>query len=85
MSLPRRPVARSLILAAFASASVIAQAATVTLLNVSYDVTREFYKDYDAAFIAHWKQAGGRRSSSTSRTAARASRHAASSTAWRPT
>ena len=28
-----------------------------TLLNVSYDVTREFYKDYDAAFIAHWKQA----------------------------
>ena len=55
----RRPVVRSLILAAFASASLIAQAAPVTLLNVSYDVTREFYKDYDAAFVAHWKQAGG--------------------------
>ena len=50
---------RSLILAAFAGAALAAQAAPVTLLNVSYDVTREFYKDYDAAFIAHWKQAGG--------------------------
>jgi len=54
-----RSVVRSLILAAFASAAVAAQAAPVTLLNVSYDVAREFYKDYDAAFIAHWKQAGG--------------------------
>ena len=32
-----------------------AQAAPVTLLNVSYDVAREFYKDYNAAFIKHWK------------------------------
>jgi len=54
-----RSLLRSLILAAFASASVAAPAAAVTLLNVSYDVAREFYKDYDAAFIAHWKQAGG--------------------------
>jgi len=54
-----RSLLRSLILAAFASASVAAPAAPVTLLNVSYDVAREFYKDYDAAFIAHWKQAGG--------------------------
>lgn len=30
-----------------------ANAAPVALLNVSYDVTREFYKDYDAAFAAH--------------------------------
>ena len=36
-----------------------ANAAPVALLNVSYDVTREFYKDYDAAFAAHWKQAAG--------------------------
>jgi sulfate transport system substrate-binding protein len=55
----RRSVIRSLCLAAFAAASFAAQAAPVTLLNVSYDVTREFYKDYDAAFIAHWKQASG--------------------------
>ena len=54
-----RSVARSLILAVFAGAALAAQAAPVTLLNVSYDVTREFYKDYDAAFIAHWKQASG--------------------------
>ena len=27
-----------------------------TLLNVSYDVSREFYKDYNAAFIAHYKK-----------------------------
>ena len=31
----------------------IAQA-DVALLNVSYDVTRELYKDINAAFIAHW-------------------------------
>jgi sulfate transport system substrate-binding protein len=31
----------------------------VTLLNVSYDVTREFYKEYNAAFIAHWQQQSG--------------------------
>ena len=45
-------------LAALAALSIGAQAAT-TLLNVSYDVTREFYKDYDAAFVAHWKAASG--------------------------
>ena len=59
MRASRRSVVPSLILAAFASAPFAAQAAPVTLLNVSYDVAREFYKDYDAAFIAHWKQAGG--------------------------
>ncbi len=30
-----------------------------TLLNVSYDVTREFYKDYNAAFVQHWKTKTG--------------------------
>lgn len=30
-----------------------------TLLNVSYDVSREFYKDYNAAFAAHWKKTTG--------------------------
>ena len=32
-----------------------ALAADATILNVSYDVTREFYRDYNAAFAAHWK------------------------------
>ncbi len=30
-----------------------------TLLNVSYDVSREFYKDYNALFAAHWKKTAG--------------------------
>ena len=30
-------------------------AADVTLLNVSYDPTRELYQDYDAAFAKYWK------------------------------
>ena len=36
-------------------ASTAAQAADVTLLNVSYDPTRELYKDLGAAFAAQWK------------------------------
>ena len=52
-------IRRSLVLALPALAALtlapIAQAAGPTLLNVSYDVAREFYKDYNAAFIKHWK------------------------------
>lgn len=33
--------------------------ADTTLLNVSYDVTREFYKDFNPAFVAHWKATTG--------------------------
>jgi sulfate/thiosulfate-binding protein len=33
----------------------LAQAAQVTLLNVSYDPTRELYVDYNAAFARYWK------------------------------
>ena len=36
-----------------------AQAANVTLLNVSYDPTRELYKDLNNAFAAQWKQKTG--------------------------
>jgi sulfate transport system substrate-binding protein len=36
-----------------------ARAADRALLNVSYDPTRELYKDYNAAFIAHWKAETG--------------------------
>jgi sulfate transport system substrate-binding protein len=32
-----------------------AEAATVTLLNVSYDPTRELYKEINAAYAAYWK------------------------------
>jgi sulfate/thiosulfate-binding protein len=40
-------------------AASTAQAAKVTLLNVSYDPTRELYKDLNAAFAAQWKQKTG--------------------------
>ena len=30
-----------------------------TLLNVSYDPTRELYRDYNAAFATHWKEIKG--------------------------
>ena len=33
--------------------------AQATLLNVSYDVTREFYKDYNPAFAAFWRAGTG--------------------------
>lgn len=33
--------------------------ADATLLNVSYDVTRELYKDIDAAFVADYKKKSG--------------------------
>ena len=31
----------------------------LTLLNVSYDPTREFYQEYNAAFARHWKEQTG--------------------------
>ena len=34
--------------------------AQTTLLNVSYDVSREFYKDIDAAFVANYKKTTGK-------------------------
>lgn len=33
--------------------------ADTSLLNVSYDVSRELYKDINPAFAAHWKAQGG--------------------------
>ncbi len=41
-------------------AAPAAQAATTTLLNVSYDPTRELYDDYNKAFAQHWKQKTGK-------------------------
>jgi sulfate/thiosulfate-binding protein len=33
-----------------------ARAGATTILNVSYDPTREFYKEFNAAFAKHWKE-----------------------------
>ncbi|MED5620197.1 sulfate ABC transporter substrate-binding protein [Ideonella sp. BN130291] len=53
------PVRRRLVATiALLALAPLAQAAT-TLLNVSYDVSREFYKDYNAAFARHWKATTG--------------------------
>jgi len=41
------------------SAALPARAAEVELLNVSYDVARELYKDVNPAFIAAWKKSSG--------------------------
>ncbi|HEY8331100.1 MAG TPA: sulfate ABC transporter substrate-binding protein [Pseudomonas sp.] len=46
------------LLAASLLAAGAAQAAT--LLNVSYDVMRDFYKDYNPAFQKHWQAEGGK-------------------------
>jgi len=50
---------------AFATLAILAMttsglASAQTLLNGSYDVAREFYKDYNAAFVAHYKKTTGK-------------------------
>jgi sulfate transport system substrate-binding protein len=52
---------RALLALALGSAALpySAQAADVELLNVSYDVARELYKDINPAFVAEWKKTTG--------------------------
>jgi len=38
----------------------LAASPPLTLLNVSYDPTRELYQDYNAAFARHWKETKGK-------------------------
>jgi len=52
-------VSLSLAAAALAVAAFAASAADLTLLNVSYDPTRELYQQYDAAFTAYWRSKTG--------------------------
>ncbi len=47
----------SLAVAGLAASNLVA---SQTLLNASYDVAREFYKDYNAAFIANYKKTTGK-------------------------
>ncbi len=54
--LPRLAVMATLgLMVATLSSAGPANAAQVTLLNVSYDPTRELYVDYNAAFAKYWK------------------------------
>ena len=54
-----RWVAAMTLLAASLGAAPSLSAATLNLLNVSYDPTREFYEDYNKAFAAEWKAKTG--------------------------
>lgn len=53
---------KSILLAVFLTAGALgnaAQAAEITLLNVSYDPTRELYQDTNKAFADYWKNKTG--------------------------
>ena len=50
----------SLALAAIALTASTWASAQTSLLNVSYDVSREFYKDINAAFTASYKKSTGK-------------------------
>jgi sulfate/thiosulfate-binding protein len=45
--------------ALLALSTLAAHAKDITLLNVSYDPTRELYQDFNKAFAAHWKAKTG--------------------------
>lgn len=56
MRSPLKPRLARCLLAALLSVGLAGQAlADVTLLNVSYDPTRELYQDFNAAFAKYWK------------------------------
>jgi len=55
------PIFRSLLLAFGLTLAVGAVAKDVKLLNVSYDPTRELYRDFNAAFAKDWQQKKGQK------------------------
>jgi sulfate/thiosulfate-binding protein len=56
----RRQISQSFVALALSLTGLAAHAqAPITLLNVSYDPTREFYKDFNAAFAKDWKAKTG--------------------------
>lgn len=46
---------KAVVLTALAAAATLSLAKDITLLNVSYDPTRELYQEYNAAFSKYWK------------------------------
>jgi len=50
---------RALVIAAMVATSSLAMAKEISLLNVSYDPTRELYQEYNAAFAKYWKAKTG--------------------------
>jgi len=54
-----RILRNALVLTALAAASAVSMAKDITLLNVSYDPTRELYQEYNTAFSKYWKAKTG--------------------------
>ena len=50
---------RAALLTACVASAGMAQGRDITLLNVSYDPTRELYADFNKTFAAHWKAKTG--------------------------
>ena len=58
----RRPIRRVIaapVAALLLAAACPASGAPQTILNVSYDPTRELYQEFNAAFAKHWRAATG--------------------------
>jgi sulfate/thiosulfate transport system substrate-binding protein len=54
-----RTLIRTAATLALATAAGLAAAKDITLLNVSYDPTRELYQDFNASFAKHWQAKSG--------------------------
>ena len=59
LELNRRQALALAVAAGIAGGAIAAQAAETTLLNVSYDPTRELYQEFNTAFAKHWKETTG--------------------------
>jgi len=55
----RQAVTAFAVVAAVATVPAVAVRAETTLLNVSYEPTRELYKEFNAAFVEHYKKETG--------------------------
>ena len=56
---PKSTRLKAILFGVIFGAASLTRAAGVSLLNVSYDPTREFYEEYNAAFAQHWKALKG--------------------------
>ena len=54
-----RPWRKALIATSALAFSLAATARDITLLNVSYDPTRELYQEFNNAFAKHWRAKSG--------------------------
>src|ERR1700690_3948264 len=54
-----KKVVSSLFIALILAAFPLAALAEVSLLNVSYDPTREFYQNFNTSFAKYWKKKSG--------------------------